>query len=295
MLYTSLFLVFSLMLTACSSDQEPEGPFLVFKFKFDSTQVRQNNFGQPSDVPPGHAALSPKFNTMSTHYIELAPDSTTWLGDGKILYRAPETTAGGSNAIDFSQSLVAAEGEHFLKIPLKDITPGTYKWIRVSLAYQNYDIVFKVGPPAAPIDYTGTGTIASFIGFNTYITSAMVKTQPLNVNANKLQGFWAFEATVPVVGTQMFSGQAPAGATTVPNPLFLSSPVPQGSCVVTGKFASGPLVITGSETNDVVVTLSLSVNKSFEWKESGGNNIYEPLNGDTVVDMGIRGLVPTFE
>lgn len=62
-------------------------------------------------------------------------------------------------------------------------------------------------------------------------------------------------------------GQAPAGVTTVPNPIASTSPIPAGSCVVTGGKFSTPLVITGDEKNNVVVTLSLSINKSFEWTE----------------------------
>jgi hypothetical protein len=82
--------------------------------------------------------------------------------------------------------------------------------------------------------------------------------------------------------------------TTVPNPLHETSEIPDGSCVVTGKFAN-KLVITGSETKDVVVTLSLSVNKSFEWHEVVLDGKYEPAQGEYVVDMGLRGLIPSFQ
>lgn len=85
------------------------------------------------------------------------------------------------------------------------------------------------------------------------------------------------------------SAQAPAGATTVPNPLAGSSPIPAGSCVVTGPF-TGALTITGNETKDVVVTVSLSINKSFEWKDTKANGKFDAREGETVVDMGIRGL-----
>jgi hypothetical protein len=71
--------------------------------------------------------------------------------------------------------------------------------------------------------------------------------------------------------------------------LFNSSPIPQGSCVVTGQFLN-PLVITGNETQDIVVTVSLSTNKSFEWLENSTPGYYEPALGDVVVDMGVRGM-----
>jgi hypothetical protein len=45
-----------------------------------------------------------------------------------------------NNAIDFSKSVFAGNNEAFYSVPLKNIAAGTYKWLRVSLAYQNYDI-----------------------------------------------------------------------------------------------------------------------------------------------------------
>ena len=83
----------------------------------------------------------------------------------------------------------------------------------------------------------------------------------------------------------------------MPNPIFATSPVPQGSCLVTGQFAT-PLVVTGTETSDITIIVSLSTNKSFEWEEvSGGAATFDldpatPANSDRVVDMGIRGLIP---
>ena len=275
---------------SCKKDKEddtivPAAPQLIFKFKFDSTQVRLDGSGDTVTIlPAGHGAQSPVFNSMSAHYIELAQSANTWLGTGAVLYHAPETTAGSDTAIDFSKSAVKAGGETFFSVPLSNVQAGSYQYLRVSLAYQNYNIKVRSS------GFDLTGTIASFIGYNTYIGSVKVKDNLLPVNANKLQGFWAFEFTPPGSSAQIISGQG-AGVTTVPNPLFLTSPIPQGSCVVTGAFAS-PLTITGSETQDVVVTVSLSTNKSFEWKENSTAGYYEPANGDTVVDMGIRGLIP---
>lgn len=292
-----LFVLFS----SCNKEQPSlpsplkvgEGePKLIFKFRFDSTQARLNAIGQASVMPLGHSGQSPKFNGMSAHYIELAQSATTLLGLGQVIYHAAEVSTGGSKAIDFSQAKVAGQGEEFFSIPLKYVQAGTYEWLRVSLAYQNYDIRFKQGT------YEGTGTVASFIGYNTYIPTLKIKNTDLAVNANKLQGFWAFETNVFGTNYQT-SGQAPPGATTVPNPVFATSPIPSGSCVVTGAFLNSagqntPLVISGAETRDVVVTVSLSVNKSFEYTDLNGDGKYEPSVGDQVVDMGVRGMLPSW-
>jgi hypothetical protein len=270
---------------------------LVLKFKFDSTQARLNNIGQPSAVAAGNAGQSPKFNKMSAHYVELAPNALTALGAGKILYHAPETTTGGATAIDFEKSNFAGNNETFFSIPIKNITPGDYEWLRVSLAYQNFDVKYYIDTVVSgiAIKQEFPGTAAGFIGYRTYIKNHTIKTQSLSVNANKAQGFWGFETTVNVAGVNLpfiTSGQAPAGATTVPNPIFATSPIPAGSCVVTAAFTPGKLKITGNETNDVVIDVSLSTNKSFEWNEVVADGRWEPGKGEQVVDMGIRGMIP---
>ncbi|MES2545225.1 MAG: hypothetical protein V4548_10095 [Bacteroidota bacterium] len=276
-------LLASVVFFSCEDmDDVLKEPMLIVKFKFDKNQERLNNIGQVAEVASGNAGQSPKFNTISSHYIELAPNANTQIGQGAILYHASETPEGGADAIDFSKAVIVKEGETFLQIPLKDIANGSYEWVRVSLAYQNYDIqILQAG-----VEYTGT--LASFVGFNTYITTHYIGESAFVVNANRLQGYWALNVeSVP------FEGQAPEGATTVPNPIASTSPIPAGSCVVTGKFANN-LVITGNEKRDIKITLSLSINNSFEWQEVNADGKFEPSAGENVVDMGLRGLIPSF-
>ncbi|MEJ0102606.1 MAG: hypothetical protein WDO19_08660 [Bacteroidota bacterium] len=78
------------------------------------------------------------------------------------------------------------------------------------------------------------------------------------------------------------------------NPLFSTSPIPAGSCVVTAAFAPGKLKITGTETSDIVIEVSLSTNKSFEWTEVIDDGRWQPGKGEQVTDMGIRGMIPHY-
>lgn len=266
------------------SDDVSEEPHLIVKFQFDPDQVRLNNLGQPATIPSGHAAQSPDFRKISAHYFELAPTAYTQLTEGTVLYHADETTQGGSVAIDFSKAVVVGEGEAFLRIPLSQVAQGNYEYVRVSLAYQEYNISIRNNGA----DYQGK--LASFVGYNNYITTHSIGNNSFPVNGNRLQGYWAFALNDFPYAT---SGQAPAGATTVPNPIAATSPIPSGSCVVTGKFAQN-LIINGNETRDVVITLSLSSNNSFEWQEVTSDGKYEPSIGENVVDMGLRGLIPTY-
>ena len=280
-----LILVTTFSFFSCEDEDDSDnGPYLIVKFQFDPNQARLNNLGQPATIPSGHAAQSPDFSKISAHYFELAPTAYTQLTEGTVLYHADETTQGGSVAIDFSKAVIVSEGEVFLKIPLSQVAQGNYEYVRVSLAYQEYNISVRNNGA----DYQGK--LASFVGYNNYITTHTLGNNSFPVNGNRLQGYWAFALNdLPYAS----SGQAPAGATTVPNPIASTSPIPSGSCVVTGKFAQN-LVINGSETRDVVITLSLSTNNSFEWQEVTADGKFEPSIGENVVDMGLRGLIPSY-
>ncbi|MEJ7610996.1 MAG: hypothetical protein WKF88_07445 [Ferruginibacter sp.] len=299
-----------LIFTSCSKNDTitPPTPVanLVFKFQFDSTQARLNNIGLAAAMPAGHAGQNPKMNTMSAHYIELAPSAFTQIGNGAIIYKAAETTTGGSNAINFSQALFAGNGETFFTMPLKNIIPGEYQYLRVSLAYQNFDVTWHLdttitGLPGGPVPVSQdfAGTVASFVGYNSYLNAYKIKNQTITVNGNRAQGYWGFETGGTILGfpfNQTATGQAPANATTVVNPIAATSPIPAGSCLVTGAFSGGnKLTITGKETKDIVVTVSLSTNKSFEWIDTNGNGKWDATKGEQIVDMGLRGLVPAFQ
>ncbi len=285
---TTLFF-FVLVLISCSEEstqpnQDNSEANLIIKLKFDPNQERLDNFGQPTSIPEDNAAQSPSIRRMSVNYIELAPQTYTLLGEGEKVFEGLQTDQGGEMAIDFQNAIFAGNEEQFLSIPLSEIQAGNYNWIRVSLAYQEGDIVVL-----AQDGNEYTGTLASFVGYNTYISTFNLNGSEFVINENKLQGFWAYETL-----GYTFQGQVPVGATTVPNPLFDSSPIPEGSCVVTGQFENG-FTITGNETEDVVVTLSFSTNNSFEWAEINPDGKYEPSIGENVVDMGIRGLIPLVE
>ena len=288
-------------MASCSKETTTgNGPDLELSFRFDEEQPRLNNIGQPSAIPPGHAAQTPNFSKLSVHYVELAPMALTQLGQGAIVYKGAETTAGGDNAVDFDLAAKGKAGEVFTRVNLKDVAPGTYEWVRASVTYQNYDVVFNINALPVVGDLKNQkGTVASFVGFNTYLTTVTPREKSITVNDDKKQGFWAFETNLSApydVYNQIYSGDAPAGATTVVNPIANTSPIPAGSCVVTGKFAT-PLVITGEESGDIEVVLSFSINNSFEWQDTNGNgqlDIYgDGTPAEKIVDMGLRGLIPS--
>lgn len=265
---------------------------LIMTLGIDETLPRLGNIGQPVSVPTGHAAQNPRMKEVSLHYIELAPTALTALGDGEIIYQGKETTAGGERAVDFNKALKGQNGDQLLSTPLNNIKPGTYEWVRVSLTYQNYEVDYLFNSPPYVDNKEFTGTIASFVGFNTFITEHTVGDSSLVVNGNKKQGYWAFETSIDV-GNYTYNALdfGDGAGVTVVNPINATSPIPAGSCVVTGKLKE-PLVITGDETTDREMLLNFSINNSFEWKEVHVDGKFEPLAGETIVDMGLRGLHP---
>ena len=307
------FAVACLLCAACTKTANQTDKNIQFQFKFEPTQDRLDGFGRlQNTLPAGHAGQTPTFNSMAIHYIELAKDSLTPLGTGVILYRGTETTVGGANAIDFSKLAVKGANAPFLPLPLKGIAAGEYKWIRVSVAYQNLDIKYNLvnlntAWGLGTTQLNQGGRVAALIGFNSYVTNLQIDQQSVAVNANKTQGFGAMEtkfsgplAQPPYstyIPNRVITWQSPAGATTVVNPFPL--PLPAGSCVVTGKFAK-PLVITGAETADILTTLSFSINKSIEWIDTNGNgqldfDVQNSANNEAVIDMGLRGLKPSWQ
>ena len=278
-----------------------------FRVKFDGLQERLDNTGFPSGVSAGRAAQTPLMNKIGIQQLELTTNNTTPQGKGQVLMSTPETLAGGEGAIDFSQVRIAKEGEIFLTVPMKNIPVGRYEWTRVSVAYQNFDVLFNMyNVPFAGTFLDQRGTLASFLGYNNYLKPYIVWSKTDNASGNYKQGYWSFETKLVssyASNDKMFNGQSPENGTTVVNMMSMTVPNSLGSGIITGKFDT-PLSITGSETQDIYLTLSFSVNRSFEWEESIQRNGKWDYNAqantgqpvvERVMDAGLRGLKVTYD
>ncbi len=268
----------------------------------DSNALRTDNFGNPATIKTGNAAQHPKFKKIATHYYELTQNHYVALGNGKILYLAPEVTTGGATAIDNSKQIPIVPGNEAISHNLRDIPSGTHEYLRISVSYQEYDVDYRLTIHAPTYlnnyIYEGVGRIASFVGFNTYITELSFEgfSDKIPVNSNQRQGFWAWITNIEIPSynykaTHTQTGISPEGATTVVNPIASTSPIPLNSCVVTAKFEP-PLVITGQENSDIKVKVTFSINNSFEWEDSNGNGKWDisSTGAEKVVDMGLRGM-----
>lgn len=288
------FLFFSVFFVSCKKETTPA---LVLSFNFDTTLPRLDNTGAPAAMSLANAAQSPSFKQLGVHYIELAPDKFTPVGKGLILYKTDEVTIGGDLAIDFDKETIIDTVNNTITIPQSVLKAGNYQYIRISLGYQRYDVIglADINTPELSGKFDLPLNIASFVGFNTYITKHKVKDSTITIAANKKQGFWLGELHYVHPAFQIhkvLSGQNPA--TTVVNPLFATSPIPNGSCLVTSDFSGSSLTIPASLTADLKVKIGISINQSFEWKDDIKNGKWDifPVQ-EPVVDMGIRGMTAT--
>ena len=294
--------LFCFLFILCSCNKKDE-PMLNITFIMDPTAARLNNFGDSVNIPTGNAGQNPDFETLGLHFIGLYPNKFTPYEGGETVFLSPTTEEGGIAAIDFDEELFLTEAKNTYSIALSELESGTYEYFRASIGFQKYNIVYNLGgassrpdwPSGISDDIDVNGTLASFLGYNTYIRNYTLQNQTVNVNTNQGQGYFGLESNGDVAGypfTDLTEGNAPQ--TTVPNPIDATSPIPAGSCVVTGKFPVA-LIISDDPSDDINIQVVISINKSFEWQDDNNNNKYEPLLGEQVVDMGTRGVFPTVQ
>lgn len=268
--------------------ERDDGPALVLRVAVDPDAERLNNLGLPAPMAEGHAGQDPVFHRIGIHHAELVPTAFTPIGAGAIALESPHTTEGGAIAVDFDAQPIIAPGEEILGTALSALPPGTYEYLRIAISYQEYDVDLEVDVAGQPFEVTGR--VASFLELNTYIRDFDLDGETVTVNGNRSQGYWAFKTPY----TAVVEGQAPEGATTVPNPISSTSPINVGSCIVTAAFDE-PLTITGDEREDRVIDVTLSIDRSFEWIDDNGDGAWQPLEGEAIVDMGVRGMTLAVE
>ena len=276
---------------------------LYFDVNADAGLPRLDATGEEAVLPEGHVAVSPlQVRDIAVQYIELVPTEATPYKGGELVFKAPETYITGSLAIDFDSLLTGTAGSTVFTVNLRKLSPGTYTYARVGIAYLSYDIPLNIsGLPGAEYLTDQQATFASFLGFNTYIREVQINQLTKVINDAKTGGYWVLETALepPLDGENaLFTWQVPQESLTVVNILSGTSPVPPGQSVITGAFDE-PLVVSEEEERDLRITFTLSVNGIFEFNDENSNgawdlhadNIYE---SEPIIDFGIRGLRPSF-
>jgi len=286
--------------------------YLIIKFKFNDTLPRMNDAGNiiGDSIGFGNAAVTPKFNSISVNFLALFANDSSKYADANPIYTA---AIKDSTAFNFSQYKIVSEGETFYEIPLSSIKAGTYKWLGAGLAYSNMDVPFRIDYVFNNNAYNSsyTGTVATLLGASTYVDSMKIKDNYTYKKSNQPQGFWAFESRFGFGGflDSIFTRNdyVATNGTTVVNPLFGNTIIPNFKTygITTGKIYNNraykngefkleesPLVITGLETESIILELNLSTKNSFIWKDDNNNKMWEPFKGEPIIDMGFRGMRP---
>ncbi len=278
-----------------------------FKIKFDPLQERLNSQGLSAGIGSGNAAQTPAMNSIGIEGLEILKNAYSKTGEGSMLFNIPKTMAGGSSAIDYSKLIIVKDGDVFLSASIRNIPPGKYEWMRTSVSCQNFDLrVNMVNIPFVGNLPDERVAFATFMGSNNYISKYKIWEKEDVVNGNKDRGYWCLETKFNTAFNSLntvYRGQLAENSITFVNPIAQTSPSLTGSADVVGRFET-PLSISGAETEDINVVLTLSTNNMFEWEESINRNGKWDINAqgangqpefEKIKDIGFRGLKVSFQ
>jgi hypothetical protein len=298
---------FCLILLLAVGCRKQNNARLYVKIKFDPLQERLNNQGLSTGIGAGNAAQTPAINHVGIEGLEILKTAFSKAGEGSVLFSVPKTNAGGSAAVDYSKLITVKDGDVFLSTPVRDIAPGKYEWLRASVACHNFDLrVNMINIPFVGNLPDERAAFAGFLGTNNYITKYKVWEKEDVVNGNKGRGYWCMETKFNAAFNSLntiYRGQMTDKNITFVNPISQTVPTLTGSADVVGRFET-PLSITGAETEDITVVLTLSTNNMFEWEENINRNGKWDINAqgsngqpefEKIKDIGFRGLKVAFQ
>lgn len=256
---------------------------LLFRLHLDS------NLASPYILQPGHAAQSPTVLALALEQIELLSEASTLAGKGVMLYTAPQTSCAGAQyylPTNYCKLHLIGDSEIVFSLALNAVPPGTYKWLRLSVAYSEMKIVSR-----STSSGNGPSTFAGFYGESVYLTKIKTQNSVLfpKTTVPKQRRYYMFYQEVFGQALQL-EGYAPRQS------IFNENPMPTYNNNIYVEFTdlSGntakPLLVTGNETTNLEVQLIFGTDKLFEWQEKTADGIFQPEIGETVYDFGFRNL-----
>jgi hypothetical protein len=259
-----------------SPDKYPHYSILKINFKLDSLQERLDNYGNISSVPAAHGSMSPQNPKMRIGFVELLTDSGIQPGDGARIFGTGEVIASNDTGYQCCQGFLDENQTYQYLLPEVD-NPIRYYGIRIYFSYQHFDVNYTIN------DIQYSGSVAAFLAKKSITYYFEVKDSVYTQYSLKQNGEWYFEVDTPGYGIV----QHGTAFTASPNVLFQSVPTEANSCVVTCPIS--PVLIMDYPMSKTI-TISISTNHSFEWVENSTPGIFEPFDGDSIYDIGIRGV-----
>jgi hypothetical protein len=249
-------------------DEMPEGRYGYLSFAnvtivFDSTQERLDNNANPSVTPPGHGSQSPLLEFLQIGKIEL-------LFDTGAHYYFPVT----DQYVNTTGNGVTYYGKfHHVGSTVEA------NYLRLYLSYQNYKVGCKVNGSFA------TCNLLSFPGrYYNQNGSFQLGDHMINTDSVINPGEWFLDLD-DFSADSVLHGQS----ATVTEPNFLHSSIETQSddyCTIICPI-DPPITFTKDKPREIKISISL--NHAFEWVEHSDPAYFEPFNGDTIYDFGLRG------
>jgi hypothetical protein len=262
------------MMTSCNKNQEemPDhrygyGAEITYNILIDSTQERLDSNANPGITPSGHGSLSPRFNYLQINQIYLF-DSASQDDGWSTLYNPLNIT--GSNG-------TTTVGSRY------DGSKKTLNCLKISFSFQNYELGCSIDG-----NYLSVNMLSFFSGSHLGQDSLFIRDSVVYLDTLKSRGEWYLEIDSVGMGAVL---HRVTSTLTAPTILHNTNPLEDGAysiiCAITP-----PLTFTGDQKH--TVNISISSNHCFEWIEHSNPGSFEPLNGDTVFDFGLRGAQVTW-
>ena len=227
----------------------------------DSTGERLDNDANILIVPAGHGSLSPEFDFLQVEGIELLTEDTLY---NRFQLVIPEGGISGSNGI------INSKIQHGSSI--------TFSNLKLKLSFQKFHIGCKVNGNVTSADFLAFFGQYDSPGDSIYINDSLVNTQMIH------QGDWYLDFNSQGSDTLLHGVTA-----TITEPNFLHASMPTQSDSFYTIICPIDPPITFTKTQSHSFTILVSSNHAFEWIEHSDPAFFEPLDGDTIYDFGLRG------
>ena len=267
--HSLIFLACIILLVVQSCDRNDDempdhrygyGGGITYNILIDSTQVRLDSNANPSIIPPGHGSLSPSFNFLQVNGLSLlnASDSS----DVSTVY--PSKEIHGSSGT-FEGSFHYNGG------------PMTFNFLRIYFSFQNFEVQCLTGGNLMNVN------VLSFMSLGYYPYTSFVIHDSIVPHPIQNRGEWFMEIDSTGFGV-VLHGQT----SMITEPDFLNENYyGQVQDYALTCPINPPITFTGDQHH--TLSISISSNKCFEWIEHSTPGIFEPLDGDTIYDFGLRG------
>jgi hypothetical protein len=274
-----LFTFCCMYIVSCNKedDEMPEGRYGYVSnanvtIVLDSNEERLDGNANPSVIPSGHGAQSPVSETLKIE---------------SIGFLTGESESGG-NSLQNNYSVISVDINGSSGNVSGDFRHGsanfTAKYLRLTLSYEKFTIESKLHGNVENLHF-----LAFMKQYYNPYESILLGNDTINMDSVLNQGKWFL-----VLDNQGVDSLIDGTTTSITEPNVLHSQLPNtsdNSCTIICPIDPPITFYKGEPRN---LQIKISCNHSFEWIEHSDPAFFEPLDGDTIYDFGLRGAKVTW-